>query len=150
MKTLWNKTSSFVMRNKSSILFMMCLAALASTPMAHASTSSSSLPWETPLKTVSDSLTGPVALSISVCALFACGATLVFGGEMTEFVKRALYAVMAIAFIVGGSSVMSSVFGVSGSLISDANSTAIFILPLAERVSQAAVSVAGTILAVVV
>jgi type IV secretion system protein VirB2 len=49
--------------------------------------------------------------------LFACGAVLVFGGEMTEFVKRALYAVIAISFIVGGSAFISSVFGFSGATI---------------------------------
>ena len=39
------------------------------------------LPWETPLSRVATSLTGPVALSISLIALMVAGGTLVFGGE---------------------------------------------------------------------
>lgn len=102
-------------RQKSASLFLFTMA--LATNSAFASTGGG-LPWETPLKTVESSLTGPAALAISTCALFACGATLVFGGEMTEFVKRALYAVVAISFIVGGSSFMSMVFGTSGAEIS--------------------------------
>lgn len=39
--------------------------------------------WETPLNTVAQSLTGPVALSISLIALMVAGGTLVFGGELS-------------------------------------------------------------------
>jgi len=104
-------------RNQKEIgLFLFLMAAASHS--AFASTGSAGLPWETPLATVKDSLTGPVALGISTCALFACGATLVFGGEMTEFVKRGLYAVLATSFIVGGASFMTTVFGFSGAHIS--------------------------------
>jgi type IV secretion system protein VirB2 len=117
MTKLFNNTASFVSCNKKPLLFMMAFALLSSVPSL-ASSSGTALPWEAPLTTVKDSLTGPVALAISVCALFACGAVLVFGGEMTEFVKRALYAVVAVSFIVGGSSFMTTVFGFSGAVIS--------------------------------
>jgi type IV secretory pathway VirB2 component (pilin) len=98
------------------LLLMVICMFVVSMP-SFASTGASGLPWETPLQTVTNSLTGPVALAISVAALFACGAALVFGGEMSEFVKRALYAVMAIAFIVGGSAFISKVFNFTGALI---------------------------------
>lgn len=98
------------------LLMMVILMFVVSMP-SFASTGSSGLPWETPLQTVTNSLTGPVALAISVAALFAAGAALVFGGEMGEFVKRALYAVMAIAFIVGGSAFINKVFNFTGALL---------------------------------
>jgi type IV secretory pathway VirB2 component (pilin) len=75
------------------------------------------LPWEGPLSQVATSLTGPVALAISVIGLFAAGAVLMFGGELTEFAKRAVYMVMAIAFIIGGASLLNVAFNFTGALI---------------------------------
>ena len=82
-----------------------------------AGTGSAGLPWETPLRTVANSLTGPVALSIAIIALMAAGGILVFGGELNEFARRSCIAVLAIAFLVAGSSFMTTLFGVSGGLI---------------------------------
>ena len=75
------------------------------------------LPWETPLNTVAQSLTGPVALSISLIALMVAGGTLVFGGELSEFARRSCVAVLAIAFLVLGAGFMTSLFGVGGALV---------------------------------
>jgi type IV secretory pathway VirB2 component (pilin) len=73
------------------------------------------LPWETPLTTIQNSLTGPVAVAISVIALFAAGAGLVFGDEMSNFVKRVLIGVMALALLIAGSGFLSHLsLGVSG------------------------------------
>ena len=75
------------------------------------------LPWETPLNTVAQSLTGPVALSISLIALMVAGGTLVFGGELSEFARRSCVAVLAIAFLVLGAGFMTTLFGVGGASI---------------------------------
>lgn len=75
------------------------------------------LPWETPLNRVAQSLTGPVALSISLIALMVAGGTLVFGGELSEFARRSCVAVLAIAFLVLGAGFMTSLFGVSGATV---------------------------------
>ena len=82
-----------------------------------AGTGSAGLPWELPLSRVASSLTGPVALSIAIIALMAAGGILVFGGELNEFARRSCIAVLAIAFLVAGSSFMTTLFGVSGGLI---------------------------------
>ena len=50
------------------------------------------LPWEAPLSRVAASLTGPVALSISLIALMVAGGTVVFGGELSEFARRSCVA----------------------------------------------------------
>jgi type IV secretion system protein VirB2 len=47
----------------------------------------------------------------------AAGGTLVFGGELNEFARRSCIAVLAIAFLVAGSSFMSMLFNVTGALI---------------------------------
>lgn len=75
------------------------------------------LPWETPLNKVAQSLTGPVALSISLIALMVAGGTLVFGGELSEFARRSCVAVMAIAFLVLGAGFMTALFGVGGATV---------------------------------
>ena len=75
------------------------------------------LPWEAPLSSVALSLTGPVALSISLIALMVAGGTLVFGGELSEFARRSGVAVLAIAFLVLGAGFMTNLFGVGGATV---------------------------------
>jgi type IV secretion system protein VirB2 len=75
------------------------------------------LPWETPLNRVATSLTGPVALSISLIALMVAGGTLVFGGELSEFARRSCVAVLAIAFLVLGAGFMTALFGIGGASV---------------------------------
>jgi len=74
------------------------------------------LPWDTPLQTLQNDLTGPVATAVSVLALFAAGAALVFGEELGPFVRRALLLVVAIAFLVLGSNFLSAL-GLTGAVI---------------------------------
>lgn len=75
------------------------------------------LPWEAPLTAVANSLTGPVALGISIIAMAAAGGTLVFGGELGEFTRKAVMLVLAISFLVFGAGFMTAVFGISGALV---------------------------------
>ena len=91
--------------------------ALVSNALAYASTSTTGLPWETPLQTVKQSLTGPVAAGISVVGIAAGGMALVFGGELSEFAKRSFYAVIATAVIVGAGTIMSTLFSSSSAVI---------------------------------
>lgn len=74
------------------------------------------LPWDTPLQTLQNDLTGPVATAVSVLALFAAGAALVFGEEMGPFVRRALLLVVAIAFLVLGNNFLSAL-GLTGAVV---------------------------------
>lgn len=78
------------------------LMAVVTSP-AFANTGNNGLPWETPLTTIQQSLSGPVATAIGVIALFAAGAALVFGDEMSGFVKRILVGVMSLSLLVLGS-----------------------------------------------
>jgi type IV secretory pathway VirB2 component (pilin) len=91
--------------------------ALVSNAVSYASSTSTGLPWETPLQTVKQSLTGPVAAGISVVGIAAGGMALVFGGELSEFAKRACYAVIATGAIVGAGTLMSTLFSASSAVI---------------------------------
>lgn len=75
---------------------------------ALASTTSGGLPWDAPLQTLAADLTGPVATSISLIALFVAGAILVFGEDLSHFARRALVMVIAIAFLVLGAKFLSA------------------------------------------
>jgi type IV secretion system protein VirB2 len=91
--------------------------ALVSSAVSYASSTSTGLPWETPLQTVQQSLTGPVAAGISVVGIAGGGMALVFGGELSEFAKRACYAVIATGAIVGAGTLMSTLFSSSSAVI---------------------------------
>jgi type IV secretory pathway VirB2 component (pilin) len=97
--------------------FLFPMLVLAVTATASASTGvGGGLPWDAPLQTLQEDLTGPVATSISVLGLFAAGAALVFGEELGSFVRRALLLVVAIAFLVLGSNFLTGL-GLSGVLL---------------------------------
>lgn len=69
------------MKQKLIQMFVIVMALMPAQVWA-AGAGASGLPWEGPLAAVARSLTGPVALSISIIALMAAGGTLVFGGEL--------------------------------------------------------------------
>jgi type IV secretion system protein VirB2 len=83
---------------------------------ALASSAGGSLPWDTPLTTLKNDLTGPVAFVISLLAMVACGAALVFGGEMNEFVRRMILLVLVCALITGVVNVASAL-GITGAVV---------------------------------
>ena len=95
--------------------FFFPLIAIAMLAPAIASTGGG-LPWDTPLQTLQNDLTGPVATTVSVLALFAAGAALVFGEELGLFVRRALLLVVAIAFLVLGTNFLTAL-GLSGAVL---------------------------------
>jgi type IV secretion system protein VirB2 len=99
--------------------FALFLAAILilQTSAAWAGNAGGGLPWEAPLQKVADSLTGPVALAVSLIALMVAGGTLVFGGELSEFARRSCVAVLAIAFLVLGAGFMTQLFGVAGATV---------------------------------
>lgn len=85
--------------------------------LAHAATATgSTLPWDTPLTTLKTNITGPVAFTISLLAMVACGAALVFGGEINEFIRRLIMVVLVAAFLVGVTNLASGL-GITGAIV---------------------------------
>ena len=69
------------------------------------------LPWDQPLTTLVQSLQGPVAFAIAVVGIIACGAMLIFGGEMSDTMKRMLQMGIACCLIVFSTQVLSTFIG---------------------------------------
>ena len=100
-------------------LLLIALVLLAAThPHAAlaAAAGGGSLPWDAPLTTLKNDITGPVAFTISLLAMVACGAALVFGGEIHEFVRRIIMLVLVVSFIVGVTN-MASALGITGAVV---------------------------------
>ena len=74
---------------------------------AYASTTGS-LPWDAPLTTLANDLTGPVATALSTGGLFAAGGTLIWGGELGGFV--------AMCLLVLGTNFLSAL-GLTGAIV---------------------------------
>ena len=75
------------------------------------------LPWEAPLKTLSNSIKGPVAYAISLIGTVVTGAMLVWGGEINEFARRVIMLVLVISLIVFASNVLTTLFN-AGAVVS--------------------------------
>lgn len=68
------------------------------------------LPWEGPLETLQQSLTGPVAMVIAILAMAVAGAALVFGGEMGDFTRRIMMVVLGISVLLLGGQLIDALF----------------------------------------
>jgi type IV secretory pathway VirB2 component (pilin) len=75
------------------------------------------MPWDSGLDKIVKNLTGKTALAIGVLAMFAAAAALVFGGEMSEFTRRLILMILAVAVMVSGTSLLNILFGVTGALM---------------------------------
>ncbi len=101
-------------RNKRRVASIAILALMHAGAVLAAT--SGGLPWDGPVQTLQNDLTGPVATGISVVAFLAAGAALVFGEELGGIAKKALFVVMGVAMIVLGNGFLSAL-GLSGAII---------------------------------
>lgn len=94
---------------KNNLLLIVC--AIASIVFCDSALAATSMPWDTGITNIQESLTGPVATGISLIGLIAAGAMLVFGGEISGFLKQLIYLVLAISLILCGNSFITNVMG---------------------------------------
>ncbi len=90
--------------------FALLLAVAIVLPDQAWAASSVGLPWESPLKTISNSLTGPVAYAVSLIGVVVTGAMLIFGGEINEFARRIIMLVLVVALLVSATNLLSTLF----------------------------------------
>jgi type IV secretion system protein VirB2 len=95
------------------ILALVILVALHP-DAAYATSTGGNLPWDGPLTTLKNDITGPVAFTISLLAMVACGAALVFGGEINEFIRR---IIMLVAALITGVVNVASALGITGAIV---------------------------------
>jgi type IV secretion system protein VirB2 len=94
-----------VLTNPAFLLFVVALVLLFGViNPAHAADATAGggagLPWEGPLNKLKQSISGPVAFVIALLGIIACGATLIWGGEVSEFTRRIIYVVLVVCVIV--------------------------------------------------
>ena len=97
------------MRTRTLIAIAALVLVLPLVP-AHAAATGGSLPWDTPLQTLSNDIKGPVAFTISLLGLVATGAALLFGGEINEFIRRIIMVVLVISLLVFAANILSTLF----------------------------------------
>lgn len=111
-------TQNTLKKHASLALMVIAIFALLLMPdLAHAAgASSGGMPWESPLQKLIDSLTGPVAIGVSILAIFAAGVALAFGGEINGFVRALIILVLVVAIIVFAAGVLTQLTGKSALL----------------------------------
>ena len=96
---------------------LLILAFLVLPGSAHAAgTGGGAMPWDTPLTTLRNDLTGSVAFTLSLLAFFVAGVALIFGGEMSHFVRGMVMSVMVAAMLVGIVNVAAAL-GIAGAVV---------------------------------
>ncbi|WP_371827300.1 TrbC/VirB2 family protein [Bradyrhizobium sp. 184] len=86
------------------------------------------LPSESPLQQIQQSITGPVAGFIALAAVAVAGGMLIFGGELNDFARRLMYVVLIAGILLGATQIVA-LSSASGESIGDVTRTA----PIADR-----------------
>lgn len=92
--------------------FLIVLAAMLLPQIALASVGTGgSLPYEGWLTELRNSVTGPVAFTLSIVGIVIAGGVLIFGGELNAFFRTLIFLVLVMALIVGVNNMMATFFG---------------------------------------
>ena len=70
-----------------------------------------SLPYETWLTSLRNSVTGPVAFALSIIGIVIAGGVLIFGGDLSAFFRTLVFIVLVMALLVGAQNMMGTLFG---------------------------------------
>ena len=102
--------------NRNAVFWIGLLAILAIFMLApqHAFASEGtggSLPYESWLTNLRNSVTGPVAFALSIIGIVVAGGILIFGGELNGFFRTLIFIVLVMALLVGAQNMMGTFFG---------------------------------------
>lgn len=92
------------------LLFVIALTLLAPMSASASVGTGGSLPYESWLENLRNSVTGPVAFSLSITGIVIAGGVLIFGGDLNGFFRTLIFLVLVMALIVGAQNVMSTFF----------------------------------------
>jgi type IV secretory pathway TrbD component/type IV secretory pathway VirB2 component (pilin) len=70
-----------------------------------------SLPYESWLTNLRNSVTGPVAFALAIIGIVVAGGVLIFGGDLNGFFRTLIFIVLVMALLVGAQNVMGTFFG---------------------------------------
>jgi len=107
--------SLLVHLNRHALLYLVVFMALAFIFIAHPAfaSTSSDLPFVSPLSSLKDAVSGPVAFAISLIGIVVAGGVLIFGGELNAFFRSMIFLVLVVSIIVGANSLLTNFFGAS-------------------------------------
>ena len=91
------------------LLLMLCAFTLPHDAYA-AGTAGGGLPYESALTRLRASITGPVAFTLSLIGIVGAAGALIFGGELTGFLRMMVFLVLLIAILVGAQNVLTTLF----------------------------------------
>lgn len=91
------------------LLLTFCL--LAAQPVFASEGIGGTLPYESWLMNLRNSVTGPVAFTLSMVGIVVAGGALVMGGDLSGFFRTLVFIVLVLAFLVGAQNMMSNFFG---------------------------------------
>lgn len=114
--------------NRKTVFYLGTFALLAFILMAaHPAMASTgtggSLPYESWLTSLQDSVTGPVAFALSIIGIVVAGGVLIFGGELNAFFRSLIFIVLVMALLIGAKNMMSTFFG-QGAIIASIDAKA--------------------------
>jgi type IV secretory pathway VirB2 component (pilin) len=75
------------------------------------------LPWERPMQLIAASLTGPVAYAVGLIGIAVAGGTMLWGGELSEFGRRACMIGLVVSVLVFAAPMLASAFGVTAAVV---------------------------------
>ena len=91
------------------LLLTLCAFMLPNEAYA-AGTAGGGLPYESALTRLRASITGPVAFTLSLIGIVGAAGALIFGGELTGFLRMMVFLVLLIAILVGAQNVLTTLF----------------------------------------
>ena len=104
------------------LALMLIAWALTASDVAFASEGTGgSLPYETWLTNLRNSVTGPVAFALSIIGIVVAGGVLIFGGDLNGFFRTMIFIVLVMALLVGAQNVMGTFFGRGAEIASYSN-----------------------------
>ena len=80
-----------------------------------------SLPYESWLTNLRNSVTGPVAFALSIIGIVIAGGVLIFGGDLNAFFRTLVFIVLVMALLVGAQNMMGTLFGRGAEIASAGN-----------------------------
>lgn len=90
---------------------ILTLCVITMPPEAYAAgTAGGGLPYESALTRLRASITGPVAFTLSLIGIVGTAGVLIFGGELTGFLRMMVFLVLLIAILVGAQNVLTTLF----------------------------------------
>ena len=114
-RTRWASARRLLRRAAAPTLVVAAAWILASPALA-GTTSSTAMPWETPLQTVQDSLSGPVAKAIGIIAIVITGLGFAFA-EGGSAMRKGIGIVFGLAIAFTATTFISSFFNLTSGAV---------------------------------